>query len=272
MNHGAVAFVGFFVARGDCPDCLDFAEEVFDEMAPSIDVEVAGDGLFPIGFGWNDGKCASLVQFGAQRIAVEGFVSQKRFERDVLDQRIDAYAVVTLAGHQNEAGQIAECIDQRQDFGRQSSARPADRLILSPPFAPAPCWWTRTIVPSIITYSKSGSPDKVVKIFSNSPFNAHRRKRWKTEFHCPNATGRSRHGAPVRAIQSTASRKRRLSAPERPRSPGLPGSSGATRFHCASLNILRLKTALRFPVSNQISHSKGIPGDHLNVNTPRISP
>jgi hypothetical protein len=26
------------------------------------------------------------------------------------------------------------------------------------PLAPAPCWWTRTIVPSMIAYSKSGSP------------------------------------------------------------------------------------------------------------------
>src|SRR5271166_1469867 len=25
--------------------------------------------------------------------------------------------------------------------------------------APAPCWWTRTIVPSMLAYSKSGSPE-----------------------------------------------------------------------------------------------------------------
>ena len=47
------------------------------------------------------------------------------------------------------------------------------------------------IVPSIIAYSKSGSPDKTLKIRSNTPFFAHRRNRLNTEFHGPNSSGRS---------------------------------------------------------------------------------
>lgn len=41
----------------------------------------------------------------------------------------------------------------------QSDVQP----ILSPPFAPVPCWWTPTSVPSIITYSKSGSSQRALK-------------------------------------------------------------------------------------------------------------
>jgi hypothetical protein len=85
---------------------------------------------------------------------------------------------MALTGQKNEAHEITQCIDQRHDFGRQPAARTADGLILGPPFAPVPFWWTRTIVPSIITYSKSGSPDKLVKIWSKTPFKLHRRKRW----------------------------------------------------------------------------------------------
>jgi hypothetical protein len=59
-----------------------------------------------------------------------------------------------------------------------------------------------------------------------------------------------------------------LSAPERPGSPGLPGSSGAIRSHCPSLNKLRSKTGLRFPVLNPISRRRGIPLDQTNVNKP----
>jgi hypothetical protein len=40
-------------------------------------------------------------------------------------------------------------------------------------------------------------------------------------------------------------------------SPDFLGSSGATRSHCASLNIMRVKTGLRFPVLNQNWPVKG---------------
>lgn len=128
-----------------------------------------------------------------------------------------------------------------------------------PPLAPTPCWWTRTIVPSINAYSKSGAPDKASKSRSNTPLSAHRRNRLDTEFHFPKPSGRSRHGAPVRAIHSTASRKSRLSAPDLPGSPGLPGTSGAIRSHCSSLRRLRSKTALLSTVLNQNSRTLGIP-------------
>jgi hypothetical protein len=46
-------------------------------------------------------------------------------------------------------------VDQGHDLGRQAATRAAYDLILSPPFAPVPRWWTRTGVPSMRTYSKS---------------------------------------------------------------------------------------------------------------------
>ena len=60
---------------------------------------------------------------------------------------------------------------------------------------------TRMMVPSVIAYSKSWSPDNSLKSSSNTPFYAHRRKRLKAEFQLPNVSGRSRQGAPARAIQ-----------------------------------------------------------------------
>jgi len=71
-------------------------------------------------------------------------------------------------------------------------------------------------VPSMIAYSESWSPVKFLKTLSNTPFKAHRRKRLKVEFQLPNWSGRSRHGAPTRAIQNTASKNSRLSAADRP--------------------------------------------------------
>ena len=43
MDHGCVAFVGFFVACGDATELFKIAEEGFDEMTPFVHVEIAGN-------------------------------------------------------------------------------------------------------------------------------------------------------------------------------------------------------------------------------------
>ena len=177
VYHRGIARVGFFVSRGDAPERLEIAEKILDEMAPFVHREVARDRAHPIGLGWNDGHGASAVQFGADPVDVEGLVGQQGLEVDTLDQRRNADAVVALAGKQQEARQVAERIDERDDFRRQPASRSADGLILSPPLAPVPCWWTRTMVPSMMAYSKSGSGDNSLNRLSNTPFSAHRRKR-----------------------------------------------------------------------------------------------
>src|SRR5262249_37425071 len=67
-----------------------------------------------------------------------------------------------------------------------------------------------------------------------------RLKRTNTLFHLPKMLGRSRHGEPVRAIQSTASTNIRLFAPVPPGSPGLPTHSFSIRAHCRLLRISRI--------------------------------
>ena len=58
--------------------------------------------------------------------------------------------VVRLATGQEEADWVAQCIDQGMDLGAQTAARAANRLVLAGFFwAPALCWWARTMVLSI---------------------------------------------------------------------------------------------------------------------------
>src|ERR1700704_4072275 len=138
------------------------------------------------------------------------------FEGNAADQVLGLEDVVHLAAREDEANWIAQRIHTRADLGAQAAARTPDRLIFAPPFAPAACWWARTMVESMIRYSKSGFSTNAWKIRSQAPFLAQRRKRWKTLFQLPNTGGRSRQGAPARAIQSTASTNRRLSTPMPP--------------------------------------------------------
>ncbi len=269
MDHCGEVGVGFVVARGDAAELFEIAEEVLDQMAPAVHREVAGDGAHPVGFGRDDRQDAPVIEFGSQPIVVEAFVGEQSVEVEAGDKRFGAKAVVALTGQEQEAAQIAQGIDQGDDLCGQPAARVSDRLILSPPLAPVPCWWTRTMVPSMIAYSKSGSADKLWKRLSNTPFLAQRRKRVATEFHLPKLACRSRQGEPVRAIQNTASTNKRLSSAVRPGSPGLPGSSGAIRAHCASLKTRRSKADLhQVSALNQISTLKGIPLVKSNVHRP----
>ena len=144
MDHGGEAFVGFVIARRNPAERFDGAEEVFDEMAPSVHVKVAGNGPRPVGFGRDDRLRAPVVQscpvlrhgVGSQPVDLDGLVGQQRGEIDVGNERRDVHAIVTLPRQQDDAHQIAQGIDQRHDLGCQTTARAADSLSLSPPLAP----------------------------------------------------------------------------------------------------------------------------------------
>jgi hypothetical protein len=57
---------------------------------------------------------------------------------------------VCLAAGQEEVDRVAQRVDQGVDLGAQSAARASDRLVLTSFFwAPALCWWARTMVLSI---------------------------------------------------------------------------------------------------------------------------
>ena len=78
-------------------------------------------------------------------------------------------------------------------------------MTLRPPFAPLPWRWTWTIVPSVGAHSKPGFCECSVKVRSDMPFPAQRRKRIHGVMYLPKWGGRSYQGASVRRRQSTAS-------------------------------------------------------------------
>jgi hypothetical protein len=75
----------------------------------------------------------------AQPVGVEGLVADKGETVDASHESIEAGDVMAIARQQHEANQIAERIDDRRDLRRRATARFADGLFLSPPFAPVPC-------------------------------------------------------------------------------------------------------------------------------------
>jgi hypothetical protein len=129
----------FVVSSGDPAELLEPLEEVFDQVTPFVHLGVVRDRRFAVRLRRNDGQGASFIESGAQGVLVERLVGDESIKIDARYKRLDPDAIVPLARQQDEARQIAQRIDERDDLGRQPAARPADGLILSPPFAPAPC-------------------------------------------------------------------------------------------------------------------------------------
>ena len=89
--------------------------------------------------------------------------------------------------------------------------------------------------------------------------------RRKALFQPPNASGRSRQGAPVRTIHSTAPTNMRLSRPGEPRLRSSPVTRAAMRSHGAPLRIGRSRTPvqrLQKAALNHLRASLGILRGH----------
>src|ERR1019366_213020 len=114
---------------------------------------------------------------------------------------------------------IAQRGDEHMDFGREPAARPsalgmrADGLAEAAFLrAPALCRWALTTVAPIIAYSLPGSTARALKRLPQTPFSAQREKRLCVLLQPPKRSGKSRHGAPARNFQITASTNSRLPA------------------------------------------------------------
>jgi hypothetical protein len=157
MDHGGEALIGLVGAHGDAFELLELAEEVLDEMPPFVHLFVDGERLCAARMLGDDDLGAARVEFGDDGVAVERLVGDQRVEGQSLDERRHAHRVEALSRQKHEAHEIAKRIGERQDFGGHAAFRAADRLALSPPFAPCPWRWTLTMVASTMAYSYSMS-------------------------------------------------------------------------------------------------------------------
>ena len=239
MNERQERLGEFVIARGDASELLDPAEETFDQVAVLVDVAIEESLIESVG-ARRDDRLAALSSDGLDKgVRIVPLVRDDKFGWLILDQRFRLLDVGNLSCRENHAQGIAQGIDRHVQFCRQTSPRATDFLKAGFFWAPAECWWARTIVESMNKHSMSASPRKVVATRAQTPFSRQREKRTNVRCQCPNSGGRSRHGLPVRMIQRTASTKRRLSLAVQPGSLALPGNSSSMRSHWSSRNIFR---------------------------------
>ena len=130
----------FVVARGDGTKVLEFIEEALDEVALAIEREIATARRLAVGSWRNHRRDVAPSERIDKWVSVEGLVAKHRPRIDGVEQRLRASQIVGLSGREHHFDGVAERIDQNMDFGGQSAARAADRLLAVFFRAPALCW------------------------------------------------------------------------------------------------------------------------------------
>jgi hypothetical protein len=98
-------------------------------MAPAIHRKVAHNLTRTIGFGRNDSRSAAGIEFLAQPVIAEALVGDEGANLDPVEQGFSPDAVMTLTRQEEEVRQVAERINQGNDFRCQAaSARRRARL------------------------------------------------------------------------------------------------------------------------------------------------
>ena len=131
--------VSFASAHGDALELFEFAEEVFDEVAPFVHLLVDAERSRSLRSLGDDDFGSPLIKLVDNPVGVERLIGDQGSKFDVFDQRRNTDSVVALSGQENEAHQIAQGIGQGEYLGSPAASGLAYGLALSPPFAPWAC-------------------------------------------------------------------------------------------------------------------------------------
>ena len=131
MDGSAEILCGLVVAGGDRTELLEFAEEVFDQVALFVEIAVEVARCEAVWPRRDDGGFAGAGQgFEDARVGIVGLVGDQPIGRHLRQQRVGADQIVRLSRGQPKGQRIAERVDQRMDLGAQPAAATPDSLIV----------------------------------------------------------------------------------------------------------------------------------------------
>ncbi|MGY4502180.1 hypothetical protein ACVWYH_006137 [Bradyrhizobium sp. GM24.11] len=137
MNSSQEIAGELVVSCCDAAEVLEPAKAAFDDVSAFVGTLIEAMDDDTVGFVGDDGLGAATYDFVAKVVAVIPFVGEerahRRSERQNIWRRRD---IGILAWGQMQDDRPAERIAQRMDFCRAASTRPADCLIVLPPFPP----------------------------------------------------------------------------------------------------------------------------------------
>ena len=125
------------VAGGNAPPVLEAAESAFNDIPGPLSEFVKR--MFAL-TGWivgDDRLAASVAQPSAQGIAIVGGIGQTASRSQLGHYGRPARGIATMARADNPPPGAPGLVNRRMGFGGPSPTRPADRLLVRPPFPPA---------------------------------------------------------------------------------------------------------------------------------------
>jgi hypothetical protein len=137
MNSGQEIAGELVISCGDAAEVLEPARAALNDIPTFVGGFVQAMDDDAIGFIGDYGVGAMPNDFGAELVTVVPFVGEKRAHRWCERQNIGGSSdvgILTLGQMQDD--RPAERIAQRMDFCRTTAPRPADGLIVLPPFPP----------------------------------------------------------------------------------------------------------------------------------------
>jgi hypothetical protein len=140
VNSGEEISGEFVVAGGDSSKVLEFIEEALDKIAFAVEREIAISLGAAAGRRRDNRSDSALGQGVDKPISVEGLVADQGIGIGGFNERLGAGQIVGLTWREHQLDGIAQSIDERVDFGGQSAAGSADRLLAVFFRAPALCW------------------------------------------------------------------------------------------------------------------------------------
>ena len=96
---------------------------ILNQMPPFIDVRIEIILHFPVAARRNHGHCTTCVKLFTQPVRIKRLSAsrQQRLEIQAINERRNTHDIMALARQQDKAHEIAQSVDKRHDFRRQSA-------------------------------------------------------------------------------------------------------------------------------------------------------
>ena len=141
MDAGEEVSGGLIVAGRNRSVLLEFAIEVFHQVARLVHLPVKGALDFSIAPGWDHEFLPCRKQrLDDALVGIESLVCQQGVGLHLRQQRVGTLQIMGLPRSQEEGQRISKGVDHGVDFGAQSAFAAPDRLVFAVFFwAPALC-------------------------------------------------------------------------------------------------------------------------------------
>lgn len=137
MQAGEEIARGFFVASGDASELFDELKETLDEIAFSVEREVAMASELAVRLWRDDRLNGAHLEALDEGAGVVAFVAEEGFGLHLSREGLSLGDVVDLAAGEAERQRVAQGVDDHMDLGGRAAARAAYGLV-DPPFLRAP--------------------------------------------------------------------------------------------------------------------------------------